>query len=333
MFRRVSLSLFLALFISTAGRAQSELSVAPLASPSSDIGTLVGGSGVTRYRIDRTSGSISLVSGDGVRLSSGGVNRALVTITCNGTTFCDTSNVQVEVGVDRSNTGRFQQAARFRIDRQSGSITGGQSGGQPRLFQFATLGDGGSASFFVSHDIRTRPASSGRPFGASTMNWGVTVYHVDDPGNPLTVSTFARGDVLRPIGISQGSVLDFGTLAVGASASGTVTINAASGVRSISGPGVTGLAGSPGGRGVATVSGEGGQMISLSLSSSSINLTNGTDNLTANINLDTPTSTSLSGSLGNAGSVTYGIGGSVNIAGPISGGSYSGTVTATVQYN
>ncbi|MEE4350379.1 MAG: DUF4402 domain-containing protein [Pacificimonas sp.] len=326
---RIAAAMALCLVPGAVGAQEVSISVS---SATADLGTLVTGSANSRYRITPQTGAVTQTAGDGLRLSTGSVASALVTISCNGTTFCDTDNIELRVGTNRSNSGKFRNPQRFRVQMGTASVDGGQSGGAPRRFQIDPVPDGQSRTFFVGFDILERGSANSRPYGATSGNYEIEANHVSDPGNVVSASGSVLGTVLRPIGASQDAVLDFGAFTVDSGSSATVTINASSGVRTITGTGVTGLAGQAGSRGILTVTGEGGQAISVT-APGSIALTNGTDNLTANLSTDTPLSTNLSSTPGNEGTVSYGIGGSITISGSPSGGSYTGSAVVTVQYN
>lgn len=132
----------------------------------------------------------------------------------------------------------------------------------------------------------------------------------------------ATGDatafVVSPITITHdvGAVLDFGTFAP---AAGTVTVSAA---------GAAG--GSLAQLGVVsadsfTVGGDIGRSFSITTGGGSIG--NGTDTMSFT------TTSAAGGTLDGSGAASFSVGGVLNVAGTESVGTYSGTYTATVEYN
>lgn len=148
-----------------------------------------------------------------------------------------------------------------------------------------------------------------------------------------TQSTTGTTKIIQPITLTKDTDLAFGSVVKPTSGSNTVTIAAADGDRALSGGGDAVLATSSSGRATYTVSGEGGQTFSIS-APSTFNMTRQGGSETISVNL-TPSAASgtISGSLGSAGSATFGVGGSFSVSSTTASGSYSGTFDATVAYN
>ena len=150
-----------------------------------------------------------------------------------------------------------------------------------------------------------------------------------------SASTNASGSItiFRPITVTKTSDLAFGTIVRPGSGSGTVTIAQADGARTVTG-GIAALAiGTTPGRATFSVGGEGGQTYSISTPASfDMTRTGGSETLTVTL---TPTATSgtLSSTLGNAGTGTYGVGAQVTVAATTATGAYTGSFTSTVAYN
>lgn len=153
--------------------------------------------------------------------------------------------------------------------------------------------------------------------------------------NSSQQSTTGTGTIFQPIALTKTSDLSFGTLVRPASGSGVVSINAADGVRSLTGSGAL-LSGGPNNapsRAAYTVSGEGGQTFSITVPAS-FSMTRSGGSETLAITLDpTATSGTLSGSLGAQGSASFGVGGSVSVGDTTATGSYAGSFNVTVAYN
>ncbi|WP_264588568.1 MULTISPECIES: DUF4402 domain-containing protein [unclassified Sphingobium] len=148
-----------------------------------------------------------------------------------------------------------------------------------------------------------------------------------------SVSTTGTARIVQPISIAKTSDLAFGTI-VKPSVAGTntVTVDASTGNRSLSGSGDAVAAGGTTSRAAYTVSGEGGQTFSISVPAS-FSMT-GTPGGTITVTLTPSAATgTLSSSIGTAGTATFGVGGSFSLPNTQASGNYSGTFTATVAYN
>ena len=143
-------------------------------------------------------------------------------------------------------------------------------------------------------------------------------------------SATARGTVLQPLTLTEDADLDFGTV-LSTAAAGTVTINADSGVRTVTG-GVAAVAINPGHRAVFTGYGEPATQVNLSLSYPAF-LVSG-----ANVVAVDPVvgmffdSAGTSRTINAGGTFQVGVGGQFNIAANQPNGVYTGTFTVTAQY-
>jgi Domain of unknown function (DUF4402) len=147
-----------------------------------------------------------------------------------------------------------------------------------------------------------------------------------------TVSTSATTRIVAPITITKNSDLAFGTVVRSSTANtNTVTIAAADGARSISGTGTGALATSTSGRATFTVGGEGAQTFSITVPATVV-MTSGANNLTVNLVASGATGT-LSGTLGTAGTATFGVGGNFVLAQTQVSGNYTGAFNTVVAYN
>jgi hypothetical protein len=153
--------------------------------------------------------------------------------------------------------------------------------------------------------------------------------------NSAQQTTSATTTLFQPIQLAKNSDLSFGTVVRPATGSGTVTIAAATGTRTLTGSGAL-LATGPNAvasRATYTVTGEGGQTYSITVPAS-FNMTRSTGGQTIAVTL-TPTATTglLSSTLGLAGTATFGVGGSIPVADTTVSGAYSGTFNVVVAYN
>jgi hypothetical protein len=112
--------------------------------------------------------------------------------------------------------------------------------------------------------------------------------------------------------------------------SGTVVIDPSTGARSSSN-GVATFASPVPSRAAFNVSGEGGQAFSVTVPASFV--MSGPQSMTVTTSSSVTGTPLLSGSLGSAGSFTFGVGGSAPISSTTPNGDYSGSFTVTVAYN
>jgi hypothetical protein len=139
--------------------------------------------------------------------------------------------------------------------------------------------------------------------------------------------------VIQPISVAKNKDLAFGTLVKPGSGSGTATISNA-GVRSVA-SGVQALSSTTPSQAQFTITGEGGQSISVTVPSS-VTLASGANSLNVSLTNDMTGSASsqvLSGAIGASGTLTVNVGGSVTLPSTQATGVYSATVTLTASYN
>ena len=148
-------------------------------------------------------------------------------------------------------------------------------------------------------------------------------------------STTANGSIFQPLLVEKNSDLSFGVVSRPTSGNATITIAAATGQRTLSGAGAllnNGLNAAPS-RASYTVTGEGGQTISINVPASfNMTRTGGSETIPVTLT-STATSAKLSGSTGSSGTSTFGIGGSLTINNTTAGGAYAGVFNVVVDYN
>ena len=138
--------------------------------------------------------------------------------------------------------------------------------------------------------------------------------------------------VVTPIAISKNADLSFGSFAPGAT-SGTVTVSP-NNTRAVSG-GVVAL-GSGATAAQFAVTGQDGSTYSITLGGST-SLTSGSDTMTftsiSDLTASAATSGNVSGGTLTGGAQTIYVGGVLDVGANQAAGTYTGTVTATVEYN
>jgi hypothetical protein len=148
-----------------------------------------------------------------------------------------------------------------------------------------------------------------------------------------SASASATATVLTPISVSKTSDLAFGAMVRPGSGSNTIAIDPTTGARTLSGGGNASLATSSPTRAAFSVGGDGAQTFSITVPSPvNITRTGGTETVPVTLSASAATGL-LSGSAGNAGSASFGVGGSLPLDTSVVGGSYTGTFNVTVGYN
>jgi hypothetical protein len=141
----------------------------------------------------------------------------------------------------------------------------------------------------------------------------------------------ARGVVLQPLTLARIQDLDFGTV-VGSAVAGTVSIDADTGARSVTG-GVTGVPSFPGDRGLFQGAGTAGQDVVLTLNAPTllISTSNPLDTITVNsMALDAGNATTRT--IGVTGIFQVGVGGDFAIAANQPAGLYTANFDLTADY-
>jgi hypothetical protein len=317
-----------ALGVAAPAAAQVVESISP-ATP--DLGNVVSAAtGDTVFRVAASSGAVTRVSGNGTRLSSGST-RALVTISCS-TGVCRNNIINVRIGSIGSPSGRAGQLTNFTVSPGTATIVTGPTGSNPIDFTIGPMGSAGTATFWVGADFPIRGNDVGAGTGSAAS--GFYVYVASGVSTPTSGSTsgLAIANVFRPIAVSVQSPLAFGRIVRPSSGSGTVSIAAATGARTVTGTGALGFGSPAPSRASYTVTGEGGQIFSLSFPVSFQMVGPGTP-LTVSLTSTATGSQVLSAAAGSAGTFSFGMGGSFPISSTTASGSYQGTYSLTVQYN
>lgn len=143
----------------------------------------------------------------------------------------------------------------------------------------------------------------------------------------------AFGTIFQPITLQKLTDLEFGTVVRPQAGQGIVTVNPATGARGLSGQGALLNSGSPATRATFSVGGEGGQAFSVVVPAT-MTMTRAGGGQTLTITL-TPTVTGgvLTGSLGSAGSASFGVGGAMTVDPSVANGAYAGNFQVLVTYD
>jgi hypothetical protein len=298
-----------------------------------DLGTVAtAASGDTLFRIDSATGAVTLQSGAGRRIS-GGPARAQVQISCSpanaSDTSCSTDKVSVRVGTIGVLTGRARTLRNFMVAVGGVTLAGPPSGNGPFSFKLPPIGSGAPASFSIGADFGVAGDDSGLPSGDGTNGFYV---YVLGTGSQILASDTNNGKVraLRALAVAKTADLNFGRIQRPTSGPATVTLNPATGARTVTGNGA-GYATPAPTAAAFTITGEGAQQVSVAIPSS-FNLS-GPDTLPVSVTSTASATPNLGGVLGGPGTYSFSVGGSftINSATPI--GDYSGVVSVSVDYN
>jgi hypothetical protein len=283
-------------------------------------------SGDTVFRIDPTSGSVTRTSGTAVRATAT-TARAMVSIRCTGVTGDCGHNVNVQLGVVGSATGRARALARLTYVMGTATLTGAPPPPGSLGFTIAPVGLNATKTFFVGADFGVAGDDSGLPTGLAEADF----FAWASEATPTSGGNGGyRATIIRGLSVSKTSDLVFGAVAKPPSGSGAVAIDPTNGARSTTG-GVVAVGTPPPSRATFSVSGEGGQAISVTVPAT-FQMT-GPQTITVTTSNSATGAPVLSGALGSAGSYAFGVGGSAPIDATTPSGDYSGSFTVTVAYN
>lgn len=323
---RSSLAIFLILSIAareSVAPAQS-INVTSITPGAPDIGRVVSAPrGETVFRIAPT-GAVTIQKGTGVRLTGGNASTSLVTIRCGGGPNATCPNTTVTVQAAGTPTGRAGTLSAFTIAAGPNPPTMSAPKGKNSItFTVSGALKSTNYDFYVGMDFPIAGDDSAAPSGIATSSFSVSV-----PGSASTGTAVAN--VSRPIAVSEVAPLNFGTIIRPRSGTGSVVMDPSTGAVSVTGGGWVLSVPSPS-RGAFLVTGEGGQAYSISVPPFDLKKGGNTISVTP---ATLPSGTGmLSGSSGASGSQTVYVGGSFPVSNTTSAGTYTGTVSITVQYN
>ncbi len=148
--------------------------------------------------------------------------------------------------------------------------------------------------------------------------------------NTNTQVTSGSATIIQPISLNVASSLSFGTVVRPSAASGSVVITDGGAVSTTGGAVV--LASSTTSHPVYTVGGEGGQAFTVTYPATMVLTGPGGATITCSL-VHSGFPTTLSGSLGSAGTATFSGGGTLPLTNTTTTGAYSGSYSVTVAYN
>jgi hypothetical protein len=298
-----------------------------------DIGNVVSAPSTdTVFRISASTGLVTKQSGDGVRLSTG-TTRSLVTVYCQPKTDCDRQTLKIEVGNIGTPTNRARALTNFTAESGTATITA-PTGTDPITFSTTNaIRSRDTQTFYIGMDFPIAGNKGGLPTGVSTSGFYVYVCAPAATCTPSAGSTgLAIASVLRGIAISLDNDLVFGSVLRPLSGTGSVSLDPL-GQRTFAN-GAIGLAIPTPKAASYTVSGEGGQLISVSIPPTfTMTRSGGSETLTVTTLNNVQSSPALSNDLGKGGTYTFSVGGSFPLDSSVPLGLYTGTFAVTVQYN
>ncbi|MGE8136463.1 DUF4402 domain-containing protein [Novosphingobium subterraneum] len=286
-------------------------------------------SGQTVFRSNASSGSVTVASGSGVRLSNTAAN-AEVTISCSNTFACNATNVQVTLALAGSPTGRVGYITAISVANGTATVSSAYSAGNYVVINLAPIPRRSARTFLIGFDLPVDGNESANPTGSATSSYLITAQRATGGGSDSLVGNILA-KVIRPVSIAKMQDLQFGAVTRPTSGSGAVTLTPG-GVASVSGTNVRRFPAPAATAAQFTVSGEGGQAVTVSVPTT-MTLSGSGGSVTATLTNIGGGPQVLSGSTGSVGTVNVSVGGSVPLSGSSALGTLTGTVTVMVQYN
>lgn len=338
MLRRLAIGLacaFGALAMMPAARAQSFFAYTATVDRQSDLGTVVAASaGQTVFRVS-PAGSVTRVSGSGVRTTAGAAAPAMVTIGCDSSTSaCRDTTIQVTLAATGTPTNRAVALTNFTIAAGTATVVSGPTGTNPVTFTISGFTPRETRTFYVGFDMAIRGDDSGVLSGQSTSSFSVVAAAVAATSGTSAGSGTAL--VLRNLSVAGLANMNFGRLTLPTSGTQTVSLSPVSQAVTLAGTGAGGSVWSSPAPSAAQfrISGEGGRAVSVSVPST-VTLTGpaGASAIVVTTSATASGAQTLGGTAGSAGTLDISIGGSFNVSASTVVGAYSGTISMTTQYN
>ena len=300
-----------------------------------NFGRVATGSATTSITL-QPDGTRVVGSGGAATIAAGGSGMT-VTIRCNGLnggqiTRCNNNNLAVRIALAGGNgTGRLQ-LTQYNVGLASRSFSGSAPApASPLLFSFPPIGNNQTVTFSIGAIANFLATGT---TGNLTISTRVTATVANSGSPPTTGGATAnvQAFVARGISVARTADLVFGRVVSPSGGSGTISIAPAGTVSGTLFRMTGGAARSAAG---FTVSGEGGQSISISIPAS-VSMSNGANTLsvaTSNNLVGSPATQTLSGAVNSTGTLNFNVGGTVTVPAATAAGTYSGTLTVTVSYN
>ena len=297
--------------------------------------------GSTIFTVNPADGTITR-SGSAIRLSSGDA-RAMITVTCvlapkGNPNDCAKTRPLIYVSAGAA-TNRAGPLNNFTVSLISDTFDHNPTSGSSINFALQPITEHGgtSAQFYLGFDFTVLGDNSGKNTGVSTAAISFETC-ASSSGVCLSgathkfASTNAAATVFRPIAVTNSQSLVFGRLIRPKTGIGSVTLAASSGVRTATG-GASFVSVPAASAAVYAVTGEGGQVFSISIPPTFAMTGPQGGTVTAILNSTATGSAALSSALGSAGTYSFKVGGSIPMTSTTADGTYSGSYTVMVQYN
>ena len=312
-----------------AGSAQATPSYTVQVTSNADLGRVTSAaSGDTNFRIDPTTGNVTITNAGGAVRSSNGATRAMVTISCTGAAGDCSKNINVQLASAGGPLGRARALTRISFAMGSAVLAGGPGLPGSGSFTIAPIGLNSSKTFFVGADMAIAADDSGLATGLAEADFLVVGDEKARHRRERPTGRFLA-TVLRQLSISKTQDLVFGVVATPTSGNGTVTIDPATGARTT--VGAVGFGTPTPTQATFNVTGEGGQAFSVTIPAS-FQMT-GPQPMTVTTTNSAGAAPLLSGALGSQGAFNFGVGGAIAVNSTTPTGSYTGNFTVTVAYN
>lgn len=337
-FRKLHVGVIASLFaiwaatLGLAGPATAQTFTVQSISPA-DLGNVASGAtGDTTFQLASPNGNVSKMSGNGARVSTG-TARALVTVRCGTETLCGSKNAKITITRSGTLVKRARALSNFTVSASgaTASIVTTPTTGNTITFELGPIGTNATKTFWLGFDYPIAGDDSGLLSGAASSGFTVTIARTNNQA-PVSLASIATATAFRPLNMTLTSNLAFGTVSRPRAGTGSVTIDALTGGRSVTGAGVQALANPIPSKAGYTVSGEGGQTFSIAVPTS-FAMTGPGGTITVTTSQSLAGTQALSGALGVAGGATFNVGGSFPVSASTGLGSYTGTFVVTVQNN
>lgn len=317
----------LALMLSGTARAQT-YSVDSITT--ANLGDVVSAaSGSSSLRASSSSGAVTIQSGSAVRISTNGAN-ATVTISCTASNACSTVNPYVTLALAGSPSGRLSYITSVNLTNGTATITSAYSAGSYIVINLSPIPRNTARTFLIGYDVPVAGNDSAASTGNAVSSYLITASRPSGAGSDSLVGDITA-KIIRPIDITKTADLQFGGVTRPSTGTGTLTLTPA-GVASVTGTSVRRMASPSPSPAAFTVTGEGGQAVTVSVPST-FTLTGTAGNVIATTSATGSGAQVLSGSTGTAGTVQVKVGGTIPLSSTTAVGTYTGTLTVTVQYN
>lgn len=282
--------------------------------------------GDTDFRVDPTTGAVTVISGTAVRSGSGAA-RAMVTISCTGATGDCSKNINVKLTSAGGPVGRARALSRITFQMGTAVLAGAPGLPGSGSFTIGPIGLNSSKTFFVGADFTIAGDDSALPTGLAEADFAVAAGEAASP--PAGPTGRFTATVLRQLSITKTQDLVFGVVSTPTSGNGTVTIDPATGARTT--VGAVGFGTPTPSQATFNVTGEGGQAFSVTIPATF--QMSGPQAMTVTTSNSAGAAPLLSGALGSQGAFNFGVGGTIAVNSTTPNGSYTGNFTVTVAYN